>query len=356
MMTVVHGRLVSATSSHGLAPGTIAVISAPFSFTFWKNNPSVSKALNIISTISTMVKPLAFKGEKPKKRKRTTKDEAGDDNKEDGPPNPKTVATTATATTHALQQQQQAEDAAEDENWVSAEHLSDIAGPIMFVLPTSTRSPPHPPTSLSVDQLGKVFAQKIENLVEGLPDSAEPHDVRQVWIATRVVGSEGDFTFKGHHGRFLACDRFGLVTATREAMGPEERFCLRPVGADAVGEGGGGSGLFEVQSGRGTYISVGQGREEEDGETALPEVRGDAEEAGENTRVRIRMQARFKPKNKVEKAEKVRAKISRKELEEEVGRRLDDEEVRKLKRARREGNYHETMLDVKVKGKHDKFA
>ncbi|KAI7170239.1 hypothetical protein D0869_11943 [Hortaea werneckii] len=301
-----------------------------------------------------MVKPLAFKGEKPKKRKRTTKDEAGD-SKEDGPPNPpKTVATTA-ATTHALQQQQQADDAAEDENWVSAEHLSDIAGPIMFVLPTRS---PHPPTSLSVDQLGKVFAQKIENLVEGLPDSAEPHDFRQVWIATRVVGSEGDFTFKGHHGRFLACDRFGLVTATREAMGPEERFCLRPVGADtaAGGERGVGSGLFEVQSGRGTYISTGQEREGEDADTALPEVRGDAEEAGENTRIRIRMQARFKPKHKVEKAEKVRSKISRKELEEEVGRRLDDEEVRKLKRARREGNYHEAMLDVKVKGKHDKFA
>ncbi|GAB1744724.1 hypothetical protein NU219Hw_g2398t1 [Hortaea werneckii] len=306
-----------------------------------------------------MVKPLAFKGEKPKKRKRTTKDEAGD-GKEDGPPNPKTVATTASATIQ--QQHEQADDAAEDENWVSAEHLSDIAGPIMFVLPTSTRpsSPTHgAPTSLSVDQLGKVFAQKIENLVEGLPDSAEPHDVRQVWIATRVVGSEGDFTFKGHHGRFLACDRFGLVTATREAMGPEERFCLRPVGAESAGEGGGGgggSGLFEVQSGRGTYISVGQQGGEADADTVLPEVRGDAEEAGENTRIRIRMQARFKPKHKVEKAEKVRAKISRKELEEEVGRRLDDEEVRKLKRARREGNYHEAMLDVKVKGKHDKFA
>ncbi|KAI7264570.1 hypothetical protein KC345_g8765 [Hortaea werneckii] len=301
-----------------------------------------------------MVKPLAFKGEKPRKRKRTQKTEAGD-SKGDGPPNPKSVATTATATSHASQQQhhQQVDDAAEDENWVSAEHLSDIAGPIMFVLPTSTRSRSHPPTSLSVDQLGKVFAQKIENLVEGLPDSAEPHDVRQVWIATRVVGSEGDFTFKGHHGRFLACDRFGLVTATREAMGPEERFCLRPVG----GGDGGGNGLFEVQSGRGTYISVGMG-EGEGGEdsAALPEVRGDAEEAGDNTRIRIRMQARFKPKHKVEKAEKVRAKISRKELEEEVGRRLDDEEVRKLKRARREGNYHEAMLDVKVKGKHDKFA
>lgn len=39
-----------------------------------------------------------------------------------------------------------------------------------------------------------------------------------------------------------------------------------------------------------------------------------------------------------------------------MGRRLDDDEVKKLKKARREGNFHEVMLDVKVKGKHDKFA
>ena len=39
-----------------------------------------------------------------------------------------------------------------------------------------------------------------------------------------------------------------------------------------------------------------------------------------------------------------------------VGRKLVDEEVRRLRRARREGNFHEEVLDVRVKGKHDKFA
>ena len=68
------------------------------------------------------------------------------------------------------------------------------------------------------------------------------------------------------------------------------------------------------------------------------------------------MQARFKPKLKANKENRAREKISRKELEEVVGRRLDDDEVKRLKRARREGNYHEAILDVRVKGKHDKFA
>ena len=68
------------------------------------------------------------------------------------------------------------------------------------------------------------------------------------------------------------------------------------------------------------------------------------------------MQARFKPNLRASKEEKAREKISRKELEESVGRRLDDDEVKKLKKARREGNYHEVLLDVKIKGKHDKFA
>jgi len=68
------------------------------------------------------------------------------------------------------------------------------------------------------------------------------------------------------------------------------------------------------------------------------------------------MQARFKPKLKASKEEKARAKISRKELEEIVGRKLEDDEVRKLKKARREGDFHEAALDLKIKGKHDKWG
>ena len=85
---------------------------------------------------------------------------------------------------------------------------------------------------------------------------------------------------------------------------------------------------------------------------------GDADSLAndDTTSIFIRMQARFKPQHKVETTEKVRSKISRKELEAEVGRPLEDDEVKRLKRARKEGDYHEVMLDVKVKGKHDKYA
>lgn len=267
-----------------------------------------------------MVKALSFKGDKklPKKRKRAHNE---DDN--DAAPASKQIIPAADA------------EPDEDDNWVSAEALTDISGPVMLVLPTE------PATCIAADAMGKVFASTVENMVEGEPRTAEPHLVSQVWIATRVVGSEKEFTLKGHHGRYLGCDKYGICSATREAISPEETFKMSASEAEP--------GVFDIETGRSTYVSV-------DSDNSPPEVRGDAEKSDETTHLRIRMQARFKPKHKVEKAEKVRAKISRKELEEEVGRKLEDDEVKKLKKARREGDYHEAMLDVKVKGKHDKFA
>ena len=94
-------------------------------------------------------------------------------------------------------------------------------------------------------------------------------------------------------------------------------------------------------------------------ETTKPpptDIRGDAEAIDFNSTFRIRMQARFKPRNKAHKEAKAREKVSRKELEEMVGRKLGEEEVRRLKRARREGDFHEMVLDARTRGKHDKFA
>ena len=128
-----------------------------------------------------MVKSLTFKGDsKPhkKKRKRTEAPEANEVNR-------------------GLSKNPAASNVNEDddENWVSADAISDVAGPVVLVVPTT------PVTCVAVDQLGAVFASRIENMVEDSPGTAEPHDVRQVWIATRIVGTEDHFTFKGHHGR-----------------------------------------------------------------------------------------------------------------------------------------------------------
>ncbi|KAL6852008.1 FRG1-like family domain-containing protein [Trichoderma novae-zelandiae] len=287
-----------------------------------------------------MVKPLTFKGDKkPKKRKRAAADRAAaadDDNSGEE------------AGESSRQQKRLArgdggndgEDLANDDSWVSADAVADVVGPVMIVLPTDK------PSALACDAGGKVFALPIENIVDGNPASAEPHDVRQVWVANRVAGTE-HFRFKGHHGRYLACDKIGQLSATSEAVSPLESFNVIPT-ADTPG-------TFQIQTLRDTFLSIKPSTSSKP--NAPPaEVRGDADAITFNTTLRIRMQARFKPRIRTSKEEREKSKISRRELEEAAGRRLDEDEVRMLKRARREGDYHERLLEIKVKNKHDKFG
>lgn len=135
-----------------------------------------------------MVKPLRFKGDekKPKKRKRADAGEGagqGDDAERQ--------LKAAKAAKAAAADDAEADN---DDSWVSAEAVADIAGPVMLVLPSE------PPAALACDANGKVFALPVENMIDGDPSTAEPHDVRQVWVANRIVGTE-HFRFKGHHGK-----------------------------------------------------------------------------------------------------------------------------------------------------------
>ena len=140
---------------------------------------------------------------------------------------------------------------------------------------------------------------------------------------------------------YLSCDKIGLLSATREAISPEESFlCISSPETP---------GTFSVQTVREKFLTVIE-------KSQISEIRGDAESVSFNTTLRIRMQARFKPRLKANKESKTREKISRKELEEVVGRRLEEDEVRRLKKARVQGDYHEAILDVRVKGKHDKYS
>ncbi|EEQ29619.1 conserved hypothetical protein [Microsporum canis CBS 113480] len=279
-----------------------------------------------------MVKPLSFKGDKKsKKRKRQHDDNEG-----------KTIAEPSKPTATDFEAT-----ADEDgQNWVSANAPADIAGPVLIVLPST------PPSCIACDVNGKVFASELENIVEGNPSTAEPHDVRQVWVATKVVGSEG-ISFKGHHGRYLSCDKYGILTANSSAISALESFI--PINCPDS------PGMISLQICGGdmeAYISSKEPPPASTSSRTSIEIRGDATEISFNTSFRVRMQARFKPKTKSAAAKESKAleKISRKELEEAVGRRLNDDEVKRLRRARREGNYHEEILDVRVKGKHDKFA
>ncbi|KAH4233537.1 hypothetical protein HBI82_134240 [Parastagonospora nodorum] len=266
-----------------------------------------------------MPKALHFKGDKKvKKKKRTAEPYDADD-----------------APSKALTTPAAAEGTEDDDSWVSAEVPSDISGPVVIVLPTET------PSCLACDANGKVFASALENMVDGDLGTAEPHDVRQVFVANRVAGTEG-LCLKGHHGRYLSCNKYGILSANATAMSPEESFIVIPVPDNPS--------AFSLQTARDKFLSI------DESSASTAEVRGDVETITFNTTFRIRMQARFKPRLKASKEEKAQAKISKKELEDIIGRRLNDDEVRRLKKSRREGNFHETALDMKVKSSHDKYA
>jgi protein FRG1 len=338
-----------------------------------------------------MVKPLTFKGDKkpPKKRKRAA-DPTIDD--PETKPSPASLAIAPTAAPAA------STEAPADDAWVTADAPSDLSGPLLLVLPTT------PPTALAADAAGAVFALPIENMLDADPATAEPHDVRMVWVARRATlaapsapsapaptssasdlsgaaaaaaavaagmdgatvvavgtgaaGSASDeMALRAHHGRFLAVDAAGALSATREAVGVEETFRCVPAPA--------GAGGMALMTARDLFIGVdeegGEGKKarrrggEDEGGTSV-RVRGDVDAVEFRSTLRMRMQARFKPRLRGAREERERAKVSWKELEGMVGRRLGEEEVRVLKRARRKGNFHEVLLDVKIKGKHDKFA
>ena len=199
--------------------------------------------------------------------------------------------------------------------------------------------------------------------------SAEPSDVRQVWVVNKVPGEGAGWTLKSVQGKYLSADRVGVVSCEREAVGMEEVWWF-------VNPGDGGDdrgaeeeeeervkvegeskvkpdGTFYMRTSRKKYISISSSTMSR---TTQCNIRADEEVPSLSSAVHIRMQSRFKPRLKANRELKAKEKISRKQLEEAVGRRLNEDEVRRLKKARREGEWHEAVLDARVKGSHDKFS
>ena len=140
-----------------------------------------------------MVKPLAFKGDAAPKKKR--KHAARPSSPSAASPPPSSTPTAGD----------------DDDTWVAADAASDLAGPVLLVLPPPNATHSRPSTGdsptitcIACDANGEVFSSALENAIEGADPSAtaEPHDVRQVWVASRVAGTgEGVVSLKGHHGK-----------------------------------------------------------------------------------------------------------------------------------------------------------
>ncbi|KAG8623830.1 hypothetical protein KVT40_008806 [Elsinoe batatas] len=285
-----------------------------------------------------MVKSLSFKGDpKPKKRKRAPSPSTAVDTLSSGPAPP-----------------------TEANDWVLADHPSEISGPVLLVFASSS-----PTTCLATDANGTVYASVVENIVEGSPASAEPSEVRQVWVANSVVGT-GEVSFRGSNGRYLGVDKDGRASAVREARGVEEGLVVVPTpSAGGAGEGDEegkeqeevlgldtSAATFHLRTFKGMYLAAVPSPLDPD--KILIQAKKD--KMTKESAVVIRMQAKFKLKLEQAKKDKAYEKIGRAQIEREAGRSLNDDEVKRLKKARKRGTYHEEMLDVRAKGKHDKFA
>lgn len=286
-----------------------------------------------------MVKPLSFKGDKkPKKRKRHDVSEASE-----------AIAGEPVA------------DHSENDSWTMPGDSAEVIGPTLIVLATN------PPTCLAADPNGNVYACQLENMIEGDRRTAEPHNVQQVWVASRVAGmASNEVSFKGSHGGYLSCDQYGILAAKREARGREESFVIETVvdedarswfqlltAATASKEPGDRRFISAVSE----PVEKAERLAESGPKKVSITLRGDGEATSEDTRLILRMQTRFKPQTaEAKETARVKEKISRRELEAAAGRQLTDEEAKRLKRAKREGVLGEALLDVRAKGKHDKYA
>jgi hypothetical protein len=155
----------------------------------------------------------------------------------------------------------------------------DLTGPIIFTF-SAARSA----ICIASDAAGAVFASPLDGAADAEDlASAEPDSVQQVWVCNRVHGTD-KFSLKSHAGRYLSCDKHGILAATKEAISPEEEF-------DFVRSELGG-GRWALRDVRERFI----GAEERDG--GKVEVRGDREEVGYKETWTVRLQKRNKKRVK----------------------------------------------------------
>lgn len=259
------------------------------------------------------VRRLAFKGEPPRKKKKKELKPASIDS--------------ALNQTDAGSFREQDE----AEGWTDADSLEDLQGPIMITYAFDAA------VSLVADARGSVFTIPLEPDSVKLSD-AEPHDVRQVFVAASILSrAAGVVSLKnGATGKYLSTDRFGDLRCEKDAISPSEEwtFIKRPDG-------------WAIQSSYETFISI-----------SPTAVRADLQEIGFCETFRVRIQAR----NKRRKARngvaggKSLTLLSKKELEEKCGRKLNMEEVDLLRLAQKSGELGEAILDIRVKGRSDKFG
>jgi len=180
-----------------------------------------------------------------------------------------------------------AEEDEDPDTWVLPENDTEIRGPTFIMHPSD-------PSPISVN-----FDSTRNNIVLSLLDkdlssdsdvppllSRTPTEVAQVWVTTRVAGSSTINLRTGTgEGKFLSCDKHGIVSSFREARGPEEEWTpvLLPDGMVAF------KNVYE------NFLSV-----DEVAGGSL-QLRGDSEEVGFRERFWVKIQNKYKKEAHEEK-------------------------------------------------------
>lgn len=201
---------------------------------------------------------LKFKGEKSKKKRKHDEDDDGE------------------GTNSSRRRRNDAQDDGSPEQWVRPDQATELRGPTFIFHPSDPL-----PICISFDATrNRIALHPLEKLGDGetILDRT-PSEVSQVWVTTRVAGA-GTINLRTGtgEGKFLSCDKHGLVAADSEARGPQEEWT--PV----ILEGG----MVAFMNVYDKYLGV---DEVAGGQLVL---RGDSDTAGFQERFYVKIQNKYK--------------------------------------------------------------
>ncbi|KIK08198.1 hypothetical protein K443DRAFT_672688 [Laccaria amethystina LaAM-08-1] len=280
---------------------------------------------------------LTFKGEKIKKKRKKAVEDDDDDNAGAGS-SKRRIKT----------------DDKDPETWVLPNDINEIRGPTFITHPSD-------PSPISVNfnsTTNRIVIQSLDKeKVEDGDDVLKlvdriPTDVAQVWVTTRVSGSSTINLRTGvGEGKFLSSDAHGLVSADRDARGPQEEWTpvVLPDGMVAF------MNVYEK------YLSV-----DEVAGGSL-QLRADSEDVGFAERFWVKIQYKYQKEANEEEMKRKDGLTGLPKINETSSNRLfqtwgagrivvSHEDKKELKQARKEGRLAEAMLDRRSKLKSDRFC
>jgi len=218
------------------------------------------------------------------------------------------------------------EDEVEPEGWVMVESLEDLVGPLVLISSGGQL--------VSLSETGVPSTSEIDVPAEAF----EPGHVSQVLVGKMLL--PGVFCLQSAYKRYLTSDPIGIVSASKEAVGPAGRWTPEYLG----------DGQLAFQSAFGKYLAVG------DQGMAL---RADSVEAGDAETFSVKCQAMLRWERNKSRAQPATSpedaldlKALRRQHAFQPGKKISSD----LLEAQRQGRLNEALLDRRVRKKHDKYC